>query len=148
MFKTALGLLPLAILPLALGATLWVKVDHGFQGKSTQRLEKDYWRKNLATYRDWPLPDIKAVAATTSTSATLVAGSACSSTPLCMDAIFDGGVPVPATDATISAPVRVSVQTDSAVGAFQVNINDNQGTVAVGGREPARVLGATDIDQR
>jgi hypothetical protein len=53
-----------------------------------------------------------------------------------MDAIFDGGVPVPATDATISAPVRVSVQTDSAVGAFQVNINDNQGTVAVGGREP------------
>jgi len=62
LLKTALGLLPVAILPLALGATLWVKVDHGFQGKSTRRREKDYWRKNLATYRDWPLPDIKAVA--------------------------------------------------------------------------------------
>ncbi len=62
LLKSALGLLPLAIVPLGLGATLWVKVDHGFQGKSTQRLEKDYWRKNLATYRDWPLPDIKAVA--------------------------------------------------------------------------------------
>jgi ABC-type transport system involved in multi-copper enzyme maturation permease subunit len=58
---TALRLLPFAIVPIAAGATLWVKVDQGFKGKSTERLEKDYWRKNLATYRDWPLPDITAL---------------------------------------------------------------------------------------
>jgi ABC-2 type transport system permease protein len=38
-----------------------VQVDQGFQGEASKRLEKDYWRKNLATYRDWPLPDITAV---------------------------------------------------------------------------------------
>jgi len=56
-----LRLVPFAIVPLAAGAMLWVKVDNGFEGQSTRRLEKDYWRKNLATYRDWPLPDITAV---------------------------------------------------------------------------------------
>jgi hypothetical protein len=61
LLRVALGLLPLAIVPLVAASVLWVKVDHGFQGKTTKRLEKDYWRKNLATYRDWPLPDITAV---------------------------------------------------------------------------------------
>jgi ABC-type Na+ efflux pump permease subunit len=61
LFRSALWLLPLTIVPLVAGSILWVKVDHGFQGKTTERLKKDYWRKNLATYRDWPVPDITAV---------------------------------------------------------------------------------------
>ena len=28
----------------------------GFQGKPRQEDRKDYWRKNLSTYNDWPLP--------------------------------------------------------------------------------------------
>jgi hypothetical protein len=54
-------LLPLVITELVAGSILWVKVDHGFQGETTERLEKDYWRKNVATYRDWREPDITAV---------------------------------------------------------------------------------------
>jgi ABC-type transport system involved in multi-copper enzyme maturation permease subunit len=56
-----LRLVPLALVPLVAGVVLWVKVDNGVQGKTTKSLEKDYWRKNVATYRDWPLPDITAV---------------------------------------------------------------------------------------
>jgi hypothetical protein len=61
LLKSAAWLLPLLIVPVGAGSVLWVKVDHGFEGKTTKRLEKDYWRKNLATYLDWPLPDITAV---------------------------------------------------------------------------------------
>ena len=56
-----LRLLPFAIVPLAAGAILWVQVENGFEGEAARRAEKDYWRKNLATYRDWPLPDMAAV---------------------------------------------------------------------------------------
>jgi ABC-type transport system involved in multi-copper enzyme maturation permease subunit len=61
LLTSALRFLPFVLVPVGVAATLWVKVDHGFQGKTTERLEKDYWRKNLATYRDWPSPDITAV---------------------------------------------------------------------------------------
>ena len=59
--RGALWLLPWAVVPLAAGAVLWTRVDHGFEGAATKKLQKDYWRKNLATYRDWPLPDLTAV---------------------------------------------------------------------------------------
>jgi hypothetical protein len=61
LLRMAPWLLPLLLVPLVAGSILWVKVDHGFQGKTTERLEKDYWRKNLASYRDWRVPDITAV---------------------------------------------------------------------------------------
>ena len=61
LFKSALWLAPAAVLPIVSGFVLWAKVDNGFQGKNAEILEKDYWRKNIATYRDWPLPDITAV---------------------------------------------------------------------------------------
>lgn len=61
LWKSGLKLLPIAIIPIAAGTVLWARVDRGFQGEVTKKLQKDYWRKNLATYRDWPLPDITAV---------------------------------------------------------------------------------------
>lgn len=61
LFKAALWLLPAAILPLVAGSYLWAQIDRGFQGESTRKLQKDYWRKNLATYLDWPLPDVTAL---------------------------------------------------------------------------------------
>jgi ABC-2 type transport system permease protein len=54
-------LLLVALIPISLGFVLWVKVDSGYQGSGAKKLEKDYWRKNLATYKDWPLPDIRGV---------------------------------------------------------------------------------------
>src|SRR5207245_11240386 len=59
--RTALRLVPFAVVPIACGAVLWAKVDRGFQGEVSKKRQKDYWRKNLATYHDWPLPDITAV---------------------------------------------------------------------------------------
>ena len=56
-----LKLSPFALMPVVIGSLLWVAVDQGFQGPSTMNKAKDYWRKNLATYSDWPLPDITAV---------------------------------------------------------------------------------------
>jgi ABC-type transport system involved in multi-copper enzyme maturation permease subunit len=57
-----LKLLPLALPAFVCGSVLWGMVDRGYQGESTKRTLKDYWRKNLATYNDWPLPDLTAVA--------------------------------------------------------------------------------------
>ncbi len=61
LLRPALWLLPVVAVPVAAGAVLWARVDAGFQGAASKKLMKDYWRKNLATYKDWPLPDITAV---------------------------------------------------------------------------------------
>ncbi len=61
LLRSALLLLPIAIVPIAAGAMLWSRVDRGFQGDVTRKRVKDYWRKNLATYKDWPVPDINEV---------------------------------------------------------------------------------------
>ena len=60
LFKAALWLTPVALLPIVSGVALWAKVDSGFQGKNAKKLEKEYWRKNISTYNNWPLPDITA----------------------------------------------------------------------------------------
>ena len=56
--RAVLFLLPFAIVPLATGGVLYFMVDRGFQGEAIEHRQKDYWRKNLTTYKDWPLPDI------------------------------------------------------------------------------------------
>jgi ABC-2 type transport system permease protein len=61
LLKSGLKLLPVALIPLVLGFVLMSKVENGFQGANAKKLQKDYWRKNLATYKDWPVPDITAV---------------------------------------------------------------------------------------
>ncbi|MGA9750913.1 MAG: ABC transporter permease subunit [Acidobacteriota bacterium] len=52
---------PYLLLPLILGTILGAKVHAGFQGGPSKEMAKDYWRQNLATWRDAPLPDLTAV---------------------------------------------------------------------------------------
>ena len=61
LLKGALRLMPYAALPLVLAVVLKDQVSEGFQGEVAEKEAKDYWRKNLATYKDFPLPAIKAV---------------------------------------------------------------------------------------
>jgi ABC-2 type transport system permease protein len=61
LFKTSLRMLPLALVPITLGAVLHVMVDQGFQGDAAKKRQKEYWRHNIATWRDTPLPAITAV---------------------------------------------------------------------------------------
>ncbi|HKI20552.1 MAG TPA: M1 family aminopeptidase, partial [Isosphaeraceae bacterium] len=55
---------PLALwgaLPLFLGSWLALEVAWGHEGGAAKKKQKDYWRKNVATYRDARVPDIKHV---------------------------------------------------------------------------------------
>ena len=56
-----LSLLPWALFPLALGIWLALLVGWGYEGGAAKKQAKDYWRKNLATYRDAKVPDIQHV---------------------------------------------------------------------------------------
>jgi ABC-type transport system involved in multi-copper enzyme maturation permease subunit len=50
-----------AILPLFLLSWLLLEVGWGYEGGAAKKKQKDYWRKNLATYLDAKTPDIKHV---------------------------------------------------------------------------------------
>ncbi len=45
------------VIPVALGITLWMTIENGFQGTRAENAEKDYWRRNVATFWNAPLPD-------------------------------------------------------------------------------------------
>ncbi|REJ76950.1 MAG: hypothetical protein DWQ36_01980 [Acidobacteria bacterium] len=62
--RTTLRLAPLALLPLITGGVLAYQVRSGFQGEPAEKLAKDYWRKNFATFaddRDAPVPVVRHV---------------------------------------------------------------------------------------
>ena len=61
LFRTALVLLPWAVVPLVAGIWLALLVGWGHEGGAAKKQAKDYWRKNLATYRDAKVPDIQHV---------------------------------------------------------------------------------------
>ncbi len=54
--RPALRLAGLVAPPLVFGLALWFAVQQGFQGGAAQKRHKDYWRQNLATWIDAPLP--------------------------------------------------------------------------------------------
>lgn len=56
--RRALRLSPYAALPLIAGIFLWMGVAAGYQGEAAEREEKDYWRQNLATWRDAAEPSV------------------------------------------------------------------------------------------
>lgn len=56
--RAALALSPFVIVPLGLGIALFGAVQDGFQGSRYEKLAKDYWRKNIATWKDAPKPAI------------------------------------------------------------------------------------------
>ena len=56
LLRGSLPLLPaLAVAGIAAGMLIH-DVNAGFQGGAAKKLAKDYWRKNIATYKDYPLP--------------------------------------------------------------------------------------------
>jgi ABC-type transport system involved in multi-copper enzyme maturation permease subunit len=61
LMRGGLALIPSLVVVLASGAFLKVAVDQGFEGESAKKLMKDYWRKNLTTWKDAPLPSIAGV---------------------------------------------------------------------------------------
>jgi ABC-type transport system involved in multi-copper enzyme maturation permease subunit len=60
LFGSALRLLPYAVVPFGLSLTLYLNVYRGFEGDVLKKAAKDYWRKNLATWKDAPMPVITA----------------------------------------------------------------------------------------
>ena len=60
-FRNVLRLAPWAIVPLVSGVWLALLVGSGYEGGAAKKQAKDYWRKNLATYRDAKVPDIEHV---------------------------------------------------------------------------------------
>ena len=61
MFRSSLKLAPWVVIPLIALAWLALEVSWGRQGGAAKKQEKDYWRKNLATYRDAKVPDLSHV---------------------------------------------------------------------------------------
>src|SRR5262249_49735484 len=61
LFKTGLRLSPFAVVPLTAGILLWSDVYRGFQGDASKKQQKDYWKHNLATWKDAALPALTAV---------------------------------------------------------------------------------------
>lgn len=59
--RAGLALSPLALPPLALGIALGVGIRNGWQGEARKEEAKDYWRKNVATWLDAPVPDLSRV---------------------------------------------------------------------------------------
>jgi len=59
---TLLRLAPWMVLPLFAGSLLALEVSWGHDGGAAKKQEKDYWRKNMATYRDAKVPDLRHVA--------------------------------------------------------------------------------------
>ncbi len=57
----SLRLAPWVVLPLFAGIWLALEVSWGHEGGAAKKQAKDYWRKNLATYRDAKVPDLKHV---------------------------------------------------------------------------------------
>ncbi len=54
LFRSLRSLLLFALVPIALAITLGVMVFHGFHGTAVRDREKDYWKQNLATWKDVP----------------------------------------------------------------------------------------------
>lgn len=54
-FASCLGMLPFAALPILLIGVLSVKVGAGYQGDAAKQKAKNYWRRNVETYKGYPL---------------------------------------------------------------------------------------------
>jgi ABC-type transport system involved in multi-copper enzyme maturation permease subunit len=52
---------PFLVLPVVTGTVLAYQVRHGTGGEIAEQRAKDYWRKNLATWKDAPVPSIRSV---------------------------------------------------------------------------------------
>lgn len=55
-WRIVVQLTALLLPPSVLGSVLWIQLEQGFQGRASQNAEKDYWRKNMASFMNEPLP--------------------------------------------------------------------------------------------
>jgi ABC-type transport system involved in multi-copper enzyme maturation permease subunit len=58
LWKTALGLAPFAAIPAILATCLGVMISHGGESDAAKKKAHDYWKQNLATWKDAPEPEI------------------------------------------------------------------------------------------
>ncbi len=61
LLQSAWSLAPLLVLPLFLAALLGLRVHEGYQGEVMKKKQKDYWKKNIETYKDAPAPELAGV---------------------------------------------------------------------------------------
>jgi ABC-2 type transport system permease protein len=59
--RAAVGLLPLAAVPLACGVALAFMVHGGREGATARKLQRDYWKKNVETWKGAKNPSLSAV---------------------------------------------------------------------------------------
>ena len=60
--RSLLRLGAFALLPVVAAIALWLAVNDGFQGGAIRKKQHDYWKQNLATWKDAPQPAIADVA--------------------------------------------------------------------------------------
>lgn len=61
LLKSGLKFLPVALPVLVLAIMIGQRVDAGYQGDAADKAGKDYWRKNIATWREADFPDLAGV---------------------------------------------------------------------------------------
>jgi ABC-type transport system involved in multi-copper enzyme maturation permease subunit len=61
LLRGAASVVPGLAIALVTGGLLAHDVNAGFEGGAAKKLAKDYWRKNVATYKDCPLPSVSHV---------------------------------------------------------------------------------------
>jgi len=54
--RSLLRAAPALLVPVIAGGMLWRQIDHGPGGGRLDKKAKDYWKKNLATWKDAPVP--------------------------------------------------------------------------------------------
>ena len=54
--RAFLRVAPVLVIPLFAGSTLWRQISNGPDGGAMDKKARDYWKKNLATWREAPLP--------------------------------------------------------------------------------------------
>lgn len=59
--RGALGFAPLLVVPVVAWSLLWFQVEQGWESRRQEKLAKDYWRQNAATWAEAPLPALAAV---------------------------------------------------------------------------------------
>lgn len=61
LLMSTLRLSPYMIVPLVVGIMLYMNLQAGFQGDTAEKKQKDYWRRNMATWRDTKNPGLAGV---------------------------------------------------------------------------------------
>lgn len=61
MFASLLGLLPFLLPPVVAGTALQWQVHTGYEGAVQRKFEKDYWKRNVETWKDAPTPALAGV---------------------------------------------------------------------------------------